>query len=75
MLGVSTVEVSKKLLEKGLIGPKEILGFSKWNFSPQILASVLVSFAVNFLIGVLSSFRTDKEENPRWLKFAFQTKI
>ena len=43
--------MSRKLLGKGPIGPKEILGFSKWNFSQQIPASVPAGFAVNFLLG------------------------
>ena len=75
----------KNLVGKRPDREKEILGFLveffsanfdcfQWNFQ-QIPASVPVVFVVNFLIGVLSSFRIDKEENPRWLKFAFQTKI
>ena len=69
MLGVSTAEVSKKLLEKGPIGPKEILVFQSGIFSQQIPASVIVGFAVN------SHWIFQQEEKPRWLKFTFQTKI
>ena len=48
MLSVLNVGcLKKKLLEKGPIGPKEILGFSKWNFSQQIPASVPLGFIVN----------------------------